>query len=253
MSIPLLKIELKSNSKIILLFLAIITLYAGIITAMYNPELGAGINELAKSMPQFFAVFGMENPGTTLLDFLNNYLYGFILILIPFIYIILMCYKLVAKHIDKGSMAYLLNTHYSRIQIILTQFIVLVIGLLVLVCYATGLIIFISNLMFKGEMFILEVFLSTLCFMFACLFNELKFSIGLGAGLGMIFFLVQMLSQVSDDIEFLKYFTPLTLFSPENIIKYDIESFMYLGVLLISAVVFFVITMKKFKKRDLSL
>ena len=176
-----------------------------------------------------------------------------------------MCYKLVAKHIDKGSMAYLLNTHYSRIQIILTQFIVLVIGLLVLVCYATGLIIFISNLMFKGEMeiikfllvnlglFILEVFLSTLCFMFACLFNELKFSIGLGAGLEMIFFLVQMLSQVSDDIEFLKYFTPLTLFSPENIIKYDIESFMYLGVLLISAVVFFVITMKKFKKRDLSL
>ena len=265
MSIPLLKIELKSNSKIILLFLAIITLYAGIITAMYNPELGAGINELAKSMPQFFAVFGMENPGTTLLDFLNNYLYGFILILIPFIYIILMCYKLVAKHIDKGSMAYLLNTHYSRIQIILTQFIVLVIGLLVFVCYATGLIFFISNLMFKGEMeiikfllvnlglFILEVFLSTLCFMFACLFNELKFSIGLGAGLGMIFFLVQMLSQVSDDIEFLKYFTPLTLFSPENIIKYDIESFMYLGVLLISAVVFFVITMKKFKKRDLSL
>lgn len=83
--------------------------------------------------------------------------------------------------------------------------------------------------------------------------DELKFSIGLGAGLGMIFFLVQMLSQVSDDIEFLKYFTPLTLFSPENIIKYDIESFMYLGVLLISAVVFFVITMKKFKKRDLSL
>ena len=96
------------------------------------------------------------------LDFLNNYLYGFILILIPFIYIILMCYKLVAKHIDKGSMAYLLNTHYSRIQIILTQFIVLVIGLLVLVCYATGLIIFISNLMFKGEMEIIKFLLVNL-------------------------------------------------------------------------------------------
>lgn len=51
MSIPLLKSELKSNSKIIVLFLAVITLYAGIITAMYDPELGAGINELAKSMP----------------------------------------------------------------------------------------------------------------------------------------------------------------------------------------------------------
>ena len=45
MSIPLLKSELKSNSKIIVLFLAVITLYAGIITAMYDPELGAGIKD----------------------------------------------------------------------------------------------------------------------------------------------------------------------------------------------------------------
>lgn len=79
MSIPLLKTELKSSGKIILLFLGIITLYAGIITAMFDPELGTGINALAESMPQFFAVFGMENPGITLLDFLNNYLYGLVL------------------------------------------------------------------------------------------------------------------------------------------------------------------------------
>ena len=265
MSIPLLKTELKSNRKIILLFLAVVTLYAGIITVLYDPKLGAGINELAKSMPQFFAAFGMENPGTTLLDFLNNYLYGFILILIPFIYIIVMCYKLVAKYIDKGSMAYLLNTHYSRTQIIFTQFIVLLTGLLILICYAAGLIIFISNLIFRGELeitkfllvnlglLVLEIFLSALCFMFACLCDELKFSVGLGAGLGMAFFLIQMLSQVSDTIEFLKYLTPFTLFDPENIIRYEAESFIHLGVLLISAAVFMIITIEGFKKRDLSL
>ena len=39
MSIPLLKTELKSSGKIILLFLGTITLYAGIITAMFDPEL----------------------------------------------------------------------------------------------------------------------------------------------------------------------------------------------------------------------
>ena len=176
MSIPLLKTELKSNCKIIVLFLATITMYAGIITAMYDPSLSEGINELAKSMPQFFAAFGMENPGTTLLEFLNNYLYGFILILIPFIYAIIMCYKLVAKYIDKGSMAYLLNTHYSRMQIILTQFVVLLIGLLILIGYATGLIIAASGMLFEGELeitkflflnlglFLLELFLATLCF-----------------------------------------------------------------------------------------
>ena len=73
-----------------------------------------------------------------------------------------MCYKLIAKRIDKGSMAYLLNRRYSRIQIILTQFIVLVIKLSVLVCYATGLIIFISNIMFKGEMEIIKFLLVNL-------------------------------------------------------------------------------------------
>lgn len=265
MSIPLLKTELKSNCKIILLFLSIITLYAGTITAMYDPELSAGINELAESMPQFFAVFGMENPGTTLLDFLNNYLYGFILILIPFIYIILMCYKLVAKYIEKGSMAYLLNTQYSRTQIVLTQFAVLLAGLFLLICYSTGLIILLSNTMFKGELeiikfllvnlglLILEIFLSALCFMFACLFNELKFSIGLGAGLGMLFFLIQMLSQTSEDIEFLKYLTPLTLFNPENLAAHEIKGFICLGILFISAFLFYGIAIVRFKNRDLSL
>lgn len=265
MSMPLFKIELKSNYKIILLFLGVITLYAGIITAMYDPKLGAGMNELAESMPQFFAAFGMENPGTTLLDFLNNYLYGFILILIPFIYTIIMCYKLVAKYIDKGSMAYLLNTHYSRIQIMVTQFMVLLFGLFILVLYAAGLIILLSAMLFEGELetvkfltlnlglLILELFLAALCFMTACLFDELKFSVGLGAGLGMIFFLLQMLSEVSEDIAFFKYLTPLTLFNPESLAAYETEGFLYLGILLASAVICIVLAGIKFKKRDLSL
>ena len=69
MSIPLLKREIKSNYKILLLFMGIVTLYSGIITAMYDPEVGTGINAMAESMPEFFAAFGMENPGVTLLDF----------------------------------------------------------------------------------------------------------------------------------------------------------------------------------------
>ena len=53
MSIPLLKREIKSNYKILLLFMGIVTLYSGIITAMYDPEVGTGINAMAESMPEF--------------------------------------------------------------------------------------------------------------------------------------------------------------------------------------------------------
>ena len=62
MSLPLLKIEIKSNYKILILFIGLITLYSSIITAMYDPELGAGMNALAESMPDLFAAFGMQNP-----------------------------------------------------------------------------------------------------------------------------------------------------------------------------------------------
>ncbi len=265
MSLPLLKIELRSNYKIVLLFFAVITLYGGVITGMYDPELEAGINMLVKSMPQIFSAFGMENPGTTLIDFLINYLYGFILVLIPFIYTILMCYKLVAKYIDKGSMAYLLNTHYTRTQIIRTQFVVLLTGLFLLVLYAAGLIAVCSRIM-HGEsleierflflnfgLLILELFLASLCFMFSCIFNELKFSVGLGAGLGLVFFLLQMLAQAGDGAAFLKYLTPLTLFNPERVVEYRADSIICLGVLAAGAVLFLAVGILVFKKKDLSL
>ena len=262
MSIPLLKIELKSNSKIILLFLAIITLYAGIITAMYNPELGAGINELAKSMPQFFAVFGMENPGTTLLDFLNNYLYGFILILIPFIYIILMCYKLVAKHIDKGSMAYLLATPNKRKNIVTTQAIFMAFAILVLVGIAVLISIGVGQIAFPGDLDIkkflllnvglygLLFFIGGMCFLSSCIFNDSRYSYGVGGGLAVVFILIQMLSQVGDKLEKLKYLTPLTLFQPDKIIAGDSSAIVYFAVLYIIGLIMYLVGIRIFMKKD---
>ena len=79
------------------------TLYESIIVAMYDPKLGESLNMMAESMPQLFAAFGMTDPGLTLLDFLTNYLYGFILIIIPLVYIMIMCHRLMARYIDKGD------------------------------------------------------------------------------------------------------------------------------------------------------
>lgn len=89
--------------------------------------------------------------------------------------------------------------------------------------------------------------------MFASLFDELKFSVGLGAGFGMLFFLLQMLSEVSEDIQFFKCFTSLTLFNPESLVKYETESIVCLGILFVFAIIFIILTVIDFKKRDLSL
>ena len=114
--------------------------------------------------------------------------------------------QLVAKYIDKVYGIFV-KCHIIAVSAVLQRsFVVLLIGLLILIGYATGLIIAASGMLFEGELeitkflflnlglFLLELFLATLCFMFACMFDELKFSVRLGAGLGMMFFLVQMLS-----------------------------------------------------------
>lgn len=265
MSMPLLKMEMKANVKMLILFLGVITLYGGVITAMYDPEIGQGMNAMAESMPELFAAFGMQDPGVTLMDFLINYLYGFILIIIPYVFIIIMCYKLLARYIDNGSMAYLLNTYYSRKRIIATQGAVLLSGVLLLILYASLLIMLLSSFLYEenldaGKFLILNVgllclefFLAALGFLFACMFNELKHSVGIGAGLGLIFVLIQMLSQVNDKVDFFKYFTPLTLFMPEKLTQYEGEGIAGAAVLFVLAVALLAISVKGFERRDLPL
>lgn len=266
MMIPtLIKKEMKSQIKILILFLIVISIYSTVIVMMYDPQLGESLHMMAQSMPELFAAFGMQDPGLTMMDFIINYLYGFILIIIPIIYIIVTSYRLIAKYVDKGSFAYLLTTGHSRVQVILSQYISLTCGVFILVAYATVLnyttsyllfdeaLILKNFLMLNVGLFILHLFFASLCYLTSCTFNEIKYSIGMGGGVSLLFILIQMLSQVSEDIQFLKYFTPLTLFDPQNIAILDNQAIGKIIVLLILAIVFIISGTIIFKKRDLSL
>lgn len=261
----LMKQEWKSNYKILLLFMAVLTLYESLIVAMYDPKLGESLNMMAKTMPQIFAAFGMTDPGLTLLDFITNYLYGFILIVIPLIYTMIMCHRLIARYIDKGSMAYLLATPHTRIQMMFTQFSVLLSGIFLLIVYSVILILGCSSMMFQetieiGKFLMMNIGLlaihslfACICFLSACSFNETKLSIGIGAGIGIASLLIQMLSQVSDKIDFMKYMTPLTLFDAKGLQVYNQQAIINTMILFILAIGCVVMTHIIFKNRDLPL
>ena len=265
MSMVLFKREWKSNYKIFLIFIAIMRLDYSLIVEMYDPKLGESLNMMAESMPQLFAAFGMMDPGLTLLDFLTNYLYGFILIIIPLVYIMIMCHRLMARYIDKGSMAYLLATPHKRSDIFITQLCVLLSGIMGLIVYSVVLILGCSSMMFNESIDIVKFlitnvgllgvhfFFASFCYLTACSFNEVKLSIGIGAGVGVISILIQMLSQVSDRIEFLKYFTPLTLFDAKGLQAYDQQALLCMAGLFALAVICIVIGCMNFSKRDLPL
>ncbi|WP_028041909.1 ABC transporter permease subunit [Candidatus Stoquefichus massiliensis] len=261
----LLKREWKSNYKIFFIFIAVLTLYESLIVAMYDPKLGESLNLMAKSMPQLFAAFGMMDPGLTLLDFITNYLYGFILTVIPLIYTIIMCHRLMARYIDKGSMAYLLTTPHTRTQIMATELMVLLSGVILLIVYSVVLILGCSIVMFSeslniGKFFVMNIGLlgihmlfACICFLTTCCFNETKLSIGIGAGIGIGSLLIQMLSQVSDKIDFLKYMTPLTLFNAKGLQVYDQQAVFNTVILFVLAVGCIIATYIIFKNRDLPL
>lgn len=261
-SLTLFKRECKANAKILLIFLAVVTLYGGVIVAMFDPKLGESLNMMAESMPQLFDAFGMSNPGSTLLEFVGTYLYGFILLVIPLICIVLLCHRLIVRYIDRGSMAYLLATPNKRIKIIMTQALVLCLSILLLVVYTYLLVVVFGAMLFdetldlttffllNAGLFGLLFFFSGICFLSACMFNEAKYATGMGAGITIFFILINMLSQVSDKLEFMNHINPIALFQVDNIIKQTQGACMSYLVLYVLAIAFYGFGMYLFQKKD---
>ena len=120
--------------------------------SMYDPDLGKALDEFSKSMPELMAAVGMTPGADTMIGFLSAYLYGFILLVFPMVFSILTANRLVARYVERGSMAYLLAAPVNRIKVVFTQFKVLGTGIFALVAYATGVGILTSNILFPGEL-----------------------------------------------------------------------------------------------------
>lgn len=265
MNTILFKKEWKSNYKIWVLFAGVLTIYCSLIVAMYDPKLGESLTVMAKSMPELFAAFGMANVGTTMIEFLANYLYGFILLIFPSLFIVLLANRLIARYVDNGSMAYLLATPNKRRTIAVTQAVFLIQALFFLMVYAILLCIIVASVLFPNELditkflvlnaglFGLLFFISGLCFFSSCAFQNKRYSYGFGAGLSIGFILIQMLSQVGDKLENLKYFTPFTLFWIDGIVSGEAKAIPQFILLYVLGIVFYIIGIIRFERKDLCL
>lgn len=265
MNFTLFKREMKANYKLLLIFIGVLSLYASIIVAMFDPDMGKSLELMLESMPEVFAAFGMGEMGTTLLTFVVNYLYGFLLIALPSVFILILSNRLMARYISQGSMAYLLATPNKRKKIAFTQAMFLVINVLGLLIYITALCIIVGQVMFPGELeinkfvlvniglFGLLIFLSGLSFCTSSIFSDSKLSNGVGGGAIIAFIIIQMLSQVGEKFENLKYLTPLTLYHTDGLISGDNQAIWAVILLYIIGIILFGIGIHIFCKRDLSI
>lgn len=100
--------------------------------------------------------------------------------------------------------------------------------------------------------FLLMFAISSISFMFSCIFNLSKQYMAFGAGIPLAFFLLHMMAQVSDSFKLMKYFTLNTLFDTNAILNAGDYVIQFI-VLALVGIVLYIIGIRVFTEKDLPL
>lgn len=222
----------KRNLPIYLFVNGMLFIYVISSLGMYDPEGAGTMHAMMEMLPEgLIKSMGFDLLGTDLLGYLAGYLYGFIYLMFPLIFVILAANQLIAKHVETGSMAYLLTTPNSRVRIATTQAVYFVAAIGVLFTVQSAAIMGTSAILFPGSLEIggylklnLVTFLITTCvagisFLASAAANDTRRSIAIGGGIPIVFFLIKLISEISDDLASLRYATVYGYLDVERILS----------------------------------
>ncbi len=263
MNFPLFRYSCKRAFPMWLVFTALMSVYAFAVVRMYDPEAGAALADLAKSLPQTMTVLGMAEYGNTFTAFIVNYLYGMLMLALPMLFTIILSTQLMARHIARGTMSYLLASPNSRKKIAATQRNVLVFYLFLMLAICCGVTIVLCEYFYPGQLAVLHFLLLTacvfalqlaiagMCFFFSCKCSGTGRALTLSAAACLLFYTIRLLANLGGSLGYLKYITPYTLINPAGILKSDLQSCLLPLVLLAIAIVLFALANRTFRKRTM--
>ena len=262
---PLFRRELRACALPTFVIACVCALYVGVIVSMYDPELGASLELMREAMPELFAAFGMADQGATLLEFLVNYLYGFFLVVFPLVLAAMLADRLMVRHIERGSITYLLAQPIGRVRLALSQLLVLVACLVALMAALTVLEFAVAGALFPGELAaadLLAVNAATLglwalfagvCWASACALPNVAAARWAGVAICVVFVLVKMASGVGEGLSWLADLTPLALFDPLGVASGDAAAIAGSVTLALPGLALAVLGIARFSRRDLSI
>lgn len=257
------KREMKGSIKLLVILGAVMTLYVAMIIPMFNPEMMKSLDEMMDMMPDVMAAVGMSAGATTLIGFMISNLYGFILIVFPMVFCILRGNALIARYVDRGSMTSLLAAPVKRSAVAFTQMKVIASGVFLLVLYTTvleiacvagsfpGKLDYAQLLVLNAGLLCLHLFIAGVCFFCSCLFSDAKYSIGFGAGIPALMYVLQMLANVGGSTAGAKYVTFFALFNPNGLAAGEGGAIAGIAALCIGACALFAAAITVFSKKDL--
>ncbi len=202
-----------------------------------------------------------------LTELLGVIYYGIMVIMIPSIFILIVTNKLLCAQVDSGSLAYTLSTKVKRTSIIFTQ-VVFLIGSIFVMFLSTTLVNIATNMIVESysvkEILFMNMSafcaisaLAGICYMFSCIFNLSKKTMGVNGTLTIVFVLALMLCQFADvgvdALANFKYITIFGLFDVVSILDGTNAWIIEAVILVVIAIVTFGIGTTAFKKKDLPL
>ena len=248
-SFALLKSTAKKNWLLLVIFLLVLSMYTTVMISMYDPENMEYMASMLELFPDdMMRAMGFSGHITNLTSYLASWLYGLLMLGFPMVYCIILGNRLVVKMVDNSSIAYILATPNSRKKIIITLGIYALLSVAVLfgLIFAVG--IFVSEMMLPGLLdisgffrinlitMLVNMVVMMICFFFSSLFNETRRSIFLGAGIPIIFLLLNMLGGVSDEAKFLHNFSIYGFYDPIKVVaNYDMWQInvLYVAIILV--------------------
>jgi ABC-2 type transport system permease protein len=230
-------------------------------------ETAKPLNNLLKAMPQGMTkAFNMQNGFGSFETYISGEFYGLLFTVICAIFCVMIPVKLMAKLVDQGSMAYLLATPTTRSKVAFTQAMVFLTGLILITAITTvvgfiGYNIFIEDEKLNTARFIqlnigafaLFFAIGGLSFLVSSLTNDEKKALGLCGMITFGFFSLDILSKISDKIEWLKNITLFTLYNPGEIVSGKGDLMLNVSILLAIGIAALAISVIAFRKRDLPL
>ena len=127
----------------------------------------------------------------------------------------------------------------------------MIVGVISINIFQSGLDVdMVDFLMLNLGLFLLMFVTSGISFMFSCIFNLSKNSLALGAGIPLLFFLFQLMVQVSSDLEWFKYLTINTLFDTDAILTGEGYILPFI-ILILVGIILYDIGIRVFQSKDL--
>ena len=245
---------------------AVLMMYTSIATWMFNPDSAEAINDFLGVLPEaFIKALGFDGLGTDLTTYLANYLFGFIYLMFPMLFVLFIATKLIGKPIDTGSMVYLVSTPLRRTTIAWTQIAFLFDSLGFVFIVNVGMTFLISEVRFPGMLdfggyamlnfitFMVIGLLASIVFFLSVLPIDFGKAQGIAIGISVYSFIANAVYRLSDSLSFLQYTTIFRFVDIEQALQNDSSVWITTGIVTVITILFLLASVWVFEKRPLNI